>query len=47
MEGSPICADFHLAAGEELSGINVGWDERYARLAPAKLAVLRVVAARL
>lgn len=44
VEGTPICADFHLAAGEELSAINAGWDESYARLSPAKLAVLRVVA---
>lgn len=41
--GSPICVDFGLIAGTELAAINSGWDERYAKLAPAKLAVLRVV----
>ncbi len=43
VEGSPICVDFCLIAGEELATVNTGWDERYARLAPAKLALLRVV----
>ncbi|MGO9488775.1 MAG: GNAT family N-acetyltransferase [Solirubrobacteraceae bacterium] len=43
VDGEPICVDFHLSAGEQAAGVNVGWDERYARLAPAKLAVLRVV----
>lgn len=41
--GSPICADFHLIAGEVLADINTGWDERYAKMAPAKLTVPRVV----
>jgi len=41
--GSAICVDFCLIAGEELATVNTGWDERYARLAPAKLALLRVV----
>ncbi len=41
--GSPICVDFGLLAGEELATVNTGWDEQYARLAPAKLALLRVV----
>jgi CelD/BcsL family acetyltransferase involved in cellulose biosynthesis len=44
VEGRPICVDLHLSAGEEAVGVNVGWDEQYARLAPASLAVLRVVA---
>ncbi|MGO9319783.1 MAG: GNAT family N-acetyltransferase [Solirubrobacteraceae bacterium] len=43
IDGSPICVDFGLIAGSELAAINSGWDERYAKLAPAKLAVLRVV----
>jgi CelD/BcsL family acetyltransferase involved in cellulose biosynthesis len=43
VEGSPICADFHLIAGAELSCINMGWDVRYSKLAPGKLAMLRVV----
>lgn len=41
--GSPVCVDFGLLAGRELAAVNSGWDERYAKLAPAKLAVLRVV----
>ncbi len=43
IDGEPVCVDFHLSAGEEAVGVNVGWDERCARFAPAKLAVLRVV----
>jgi CelD/BcsL family acetyltransferase involved in cellulose biosynthesis len=43
VDGSPICVDFHLLAGEELSAVNVGWDERYASLAPARLAAVRLV----
>jgi CelD/BcsL family acetyltransferase involved in cellulose biosynthesis len=45
VDGSPICVDFHLLAGEELSAVNVGWDERYARLAPARVAAVRLVEA--
>ncbi|HTC72452.1 MAG TPA: GNAT family N-acetyltransferase, partial [Solirubrobacteraceae bacterium] len=41
--GAPVCVDFGLLAGRELAAVNSGWDERYAKLAPAKLAVLRVV----
>jgi CelD/BcsL family acetyltransferase involved in cellulose biosynthesis len=44
VEGEPICVDVHLSAGARAEGVNVGWDERYAKLAPAKLALLRVVA---
>ncbi|MCW3031922.1 MAG: glycosyl transferase group 1 [Solirubrobacterales bacterium] len=43
--GEPVCVDLHLSAGSEVDGVNVGWDQRYARLAPAKLAVLRVIEA--
>jgi CelD/BcsL family acetyltransferase involved in cellulose biosynthesis len=45
VEGKAVCVDLHLSAGEEAIGVNVGWDEEYARLAPAKLALLRVVRA--
>ncbi len=41
--GVPVCVDFGLLAGAQLAAVNSGWDERYAKLAPAKLAVLRVV----
>ena len=43
LDGSPICTDLHLLAGEESIGVNMGWDERYARLAPGKLATLHAV----
>ncbi len=43
LDGEPICVDFGLVAGTELAAINSGWDERHAKLAPAKLAVLEVV----
>jgi CelD/BcsL family acetyltransferase involved in cellulose biosynthesis len=41
--GSPICVNFSLVAGGEFATVNSGWDERYARLAPAKIAVLRLM----
>jgi CelD/BcsL family acetyltransferase involved in cellulose biosynthesis len=41
--GTPICVDFGLFAGGELAAINSAWDESYAKLSPAKLAVLRVI----
>jgi CelD/BcsL family acetyltransferase involved in cellulose biosynthesis len=41
--GSPICADFQISAGDDLVPMNAGWDERYANLSPAKVAVLRVM----
>jgi len=43
LEGTPICVDFHLIAGEELCAINMGWDERHARLAPPRIAALRMI----
>jgi CelD/BcsL family acetyltransferase involved in cellulose biosynthesis len=42
-DGAPICADLRLIAGEESAGINVGWDRRYRRLAPGKLAAVEGV----
>jgi CelD/BcsL family acetyltransferase involved in cellulose biosynthesis len=45
LDGKPICVDLHLSAGRRADGINVGWDQRYSKLAPAKLSLLRVVAA--
>jgi CelD/BcsL family acetyltransferase involved in cellulose biosynthesis len=44
LAGEPVCVDLSISAGEEVAGLNVGWDQGYARLAPAKLAVLRVIA---
>ncbi len=43
VDASPVCVDFGLIAGEELATINSAWDESYANLSPAKIAVLRVV----
>jgi hypothetical protein len=43
LDGEPICVDFGLVAGTELAAINAGWDERHAKLEPAKLAVVRIV----
>jgi CelD/BcsL family acetyltransferase involved in cellulose biosynthesis len=43
IDGTPICADFQISAGDELVPMNAGWDERYANLSPAKVAVLRVL----
>ena len=44
VEGEPVCVDLSISAGEEVAGLNVGWDDSFARMAPAKLAVLRVIA---
>jgi CelD/BcsL family acetyltransferase involved in cellulose biosynthesis len=43
VDGTPVCVDFGLIAGDEFAAINSGWDERYAKLAPAKLTLLRKV----
>jgi CelD/BcsL family acetyltransferase involved in cellulose biosynthesis len=43
VDGKAICVKFCLRAGDEFATVNVGWDEDYAKLAPAKLSVLRVV----
>lgn len=43
VEGSAVCVKFCLRAGDEFATVNLGWDENYAKLAPAKLSVLRVV----
>ena len=45
VQGEPMCVDLHLSAGEEAAGINVGWDQSHAKLSPAKLTLLRVIAA--
>jgi CelD/BcsL family acetyltransferase involved in cellulose biosynthesis len=43
VDGAPICVDFGLLAGGELAAVNSAWDESYAKLSPAKLAVSRVI----
>ncbi len=40
LEGEPVAAQLAIAAGGELAGINTGWDERFKRFSPARLAVL-------
>ena len=44
IDGEPICVDISLSAGRRVEGVNVGWDERFARFGPAKLTLLHVVA---
>ena len=44
IDGEPICVDISLSAGRRVEGINLGWDERFARFGPAKLTLLQVVA---
>jgi CelD/BcsL family acetyltransferase involved in cellulose biosynthesis len=43
IDGVPICADLWLAAGGEVTGINAGWDERYKRLSPPQLALVKTL----
>ena len=43
LDGEPICIDLHFSAGEEVVGVNVGWDQAHAKLGPAKLVLLRVI----
>jgi CelD/BcsL family acetyltransferase involved in cellulose biosynthesis len=40
LEGEPVAAQLAIACGGELAGINTGWDERFKRFSPARLAVL-------
>jgi CelD/BcsL family acetyltransferase involved in cellulose biosynthesis len=43
IDGAPICADLWAAAGGEVTGVNIGWDERYKRLSPPRLAFLHTI----
>ncbi|MGA9874557.1 MAG: GNAT family N-acetyltransferase [Solirubrobacteraceae bacterium] len=43
INGEPICADLCLAAGGEMIGVNVGWDERFKHLSPARLSLLSTI----
>jgi CelD/BcsL family acetyltransferase involved in cellulose biosynthesis len=40
LEGEPVAAQLAIAGGGELAGINTGWDERFKRFSPARLAVI-------
>ncbi len=43
IDGTPISAQLFIGAGAEVAYINGGWDERYARLKPAMLAILYAI----
>ncbi len=43
LEGEPICADLSLVAGDEIVGVNTGWDEAHKRLAPAQIVTVHKV----
>jgi CelD/BcsL family acetyltransferase involved in cellulose biosynthesis len=43
IDGVAICADLWLAAGAEVTGINAGWDDRYKRLSPPQLTLVRTL----
>jgi len=40
LEGEPVGAYLTIAGGGELVGINTGWDERFKRFSPVRLAML-------
>lgn len=43
LDGEPICADLWVSAGEQVAGINIGWDERFKRYSAPRLAFLRAI----
>jgi CelD/BcsL family acetyltransferase involved in cellulose biosynthesis len=43
VQGEPVSAQLFLAAGGRVLYVNGGWDERFARLKPAMLAILEAV----
>jgi CelD/BcsL family acetyltransferase involved in cellulose biosynthesis len=43
LDGQPICADLWIAAGGEVTGVNIGWDERFKRLSAPRLAFLHTL----
>jgi len=43
IDGEAICADLWVAAGGEVTGVNIGWDERHKRLSPPRLAFLAAI----
>jgi CelD/BcsL family acetyltransferase involved in cellulose biosynthesis len=40
VDGEAICADLTIAAGGEIVGFNMGWNERFKRMSPTLLAFL-------
>jgi CelD/BcsL family acetyltransferase involved in cellulose biosynthesis len=43
VDGTPVCADFSLVAGGEIANLNGGWDEKFKKLAPARIVVAHLV----
>jgi CelD/BcsL family acetyltransferase involved in cellulose biosynthesis len=43
IDGEPICADLCIAAGGEVIGVNVGWDERFKHLSAPRLSMLSMI----
>jgi CelD/BcsL family acetyltransferase involved in cellulose biosynthesis len=43
IDGEPIAIDLSLEAGGTVTTVNAGWDERFARLSPSQLTLLRLV----
>jgi CelD/BcsL family acetyltransferase involved in cellulose biosynthesis len=43
LDGKPICADLWIAAGGDVTGVNTGWDERFKRFSPPRLATLHTI----
>jgi CelD/BcsL family acetyltransferase involved in cellulose biosynthesis len=43
IDGQPIWANLFLAAGGELLAVNSGWDERWRKLSPATLGMVRAI----
>jgi CelD/BcsL family acetyltransferase involved in cellulose biosynthesis len=43
VDGEPISAQLFIAANGEVAYVNGGWDERFARLKPAMLGILRAI----
>ncbi|HEY7932755.1 MAG TPA: GNAT family N-acetyltransferase [Solirubrobacteraceae bacterium] len=45
VDGEPISAELSIAAGGEIAGFNMGWDERFRSLAPPRLSLLHTIEA--
>jgi CelD/BcsL family acetyltransferase involved in cellulose biosynthesis len=43
IDGAPAWANLFLSAGGELLAVNSGWDERWRRLSPPSLGMLRAI----
>jgi len=43
IDGQPICADLWISAGGEVTGVNIGWDERFKHLSAPRLSMLSMI----